>query len=75
MSPVLRRTLHWVGSGLALIGIVFVALRLHKYWGNLDFYQFTTTAWASMIGLALLYGFANLLLALAWRHFLAHFGV
>ncbi len=75
MRSTLRRTLHWVGSVLAITGIVFVAFRLREYWAGLDFFRFTATAWASMIGLALVYGLANVLLALAWWHLLAQFGV
>ena len=29
MSPTLQRTFHWVGSALAIIGIAFVAFRIH----------------------------------------------
>lgn len=49
MSPNLQRALHWSGSGLALIGIAFLAWRLHEYWGGLDFSLFTASAWASVI--------------------------
>jgi glycosyltransferase 2 family protein len=75
MNPILQRALRWVGSGLALIGIAFVTLRLHEHWGGLDLSQMTPSSWTSLIGLALLYGLANLLLALAWWHLLTQFGV
>jgi hypothetical protein len=75
MSPALQRSLHWVGSGLALTGIAFVAFRLYEYWGSLALSQITPVAWIAMAGLAMLYGTANLLLALAWWHLLAQFGV
>lgn len=75
MSLALQRTLHWVGSGLALTGIAFVALRLHEYWGSLALSQITPVAWVAVAGLAMLYGMANLLLALAWWQLLAQFGV
>jgi len=42
MSPILRRALHWTGSALALLGIIFVALRLHDYGAELDFSRFDT---------------------------------
>ena len=73
MSLLLRRTLHWVGSALALLGITFVALRLHDYGVALDFSRFDTAGWSAVVGLALLYGLANLMLALAWWNLLEQF--
>jgi glycosyltransferase 2 family protein len=75
MRPAVQRTLHWVGSGLALIGVAFVALRVREYWGSLDLSQITPVAWGAMTGLAMLYGVTNLLLALAWWQLLAELGV
>jgi len=75
MNKNLRRLLDWFGGGLALTGIVFVAFRIKDYYGNLSLSQITLAEWASIFGLALLYGFANLLPASAWRQLLAHFGV
>lgn len=75
MRPVLFRSLHWAGSGLALMGIVFVAFRIHDYWGKFDLSQITPEVWISIAGFSLLYGLANLLLAaLAWWQLLAQFG-
>ncbi|AMP03322.1 hypothetical protein [Collimonas pratensis] len=75
MSSISQRVLNWVGSGIAIIGIVFVAFRLHNYWGGIDLSQIAAEAWAFILGLAVLYGAANLLLALAWWHLLIHFDV
>ncbi|VFM99927.1 MAG: hypothetical protein BECKG1743D_GA0114223_107352 [Candidatus Kentron sp. G] len=75
MSPALRRILHWAGSGFAIIGIAFVAIRLNEYWGNQDLLDITPTAWMTIAGLAVLYGSANILLALAWRQLLGQFTV
>ncbi|MES2537749.1 MAG: hypothetical protein V4632_17960 [Pseudomonadota bacterium] len=74
MNPTLRRNLHWVGSGLALMGMMFVAFRLHAYWLDLDFSRLTPSIWWSVVVLAVLYGVTNLLLALAWWHLLTHLG-
>jgi hypothetical protein len=74
MSPSLRSTLHWGGSGLALAGVVFIALRLHSYWSDLNFSQVDIFAWCLIAVFALIYGSANLLLALAWWHLLRHLG-
>lgn len=75
MTAALRRILHWVGSGLALLGSGFVALRLHEYWGSRDLSYITAMAWVAVFGLAALYGLANILLALAWQQLLAKSGV
>lgn len=74
VKSALRRKLHWFGSGLALIGVVFVAVRLHTYWLGLDFSRITLSIWLSIVVFAVLYGLANLLLASAWWHLLAHLG-
>jgi glycosyltransferase 2 family protein len=75
MSLILKRALHWAGSALALLGIVFVALRLRDYGAGLDFSRFDTTKWSVVGGFALIYGLANLMLALAWWNLLEQFGV
>jgi uncharacterized membrane protein YbhN (UPF0104 family) len=69
-----RQALHWIGSGLALIGIVFVAIRLNEYWGSQDLSHISPVTWAAIGSLAVFYGSANILLALAWRQLLAQFG-
>jgi glycosyltransferase 2 family protein len=71
MAPAFRRTLHLAGSGLALLGIAFVVIRLNKYWGSRDLSHITSVGWVAIGGLAVLYGSANLVLALAWRRLLA----
>lgn len=75
MNRNFRRLLDWFGSGLALTGIVFVAFRIKDYSSRISLSQITPADWVSIFGLALLYGVANLLLAMAWRHLLAQFGV
>jgi len=70
----LKRALHWAGTALALLGIAFVALRMRDYGAELDFSRFDTARWLVVVGLALLYGLANLMLALAWWNILEQFG-
>jgi hypothetical protein len=70
----LQRNLHWAGSGLGLLGIAFVGFRIRDYSASHDFSQITVTEWAAMLGLALLYGLASLMLALAWRNLLGGLG-
>ena len=75
MNKNLRRSLDWLGTALALTGIVFVAFRIKEYYSRIHFSQITPADWAAIFGLALLYGLANLLLASSWRRLLAQFGV
>lgn len=74
MNLSVKRILHWSGSALALIGIVFVSLRLNDYSSQLDFTRFDIFAWSILTILALVYGLANIMLALAWWNLLAYFG-
>lgn len=74
MRPILKRTLHWGGSALAIVGIVFVILRLRSYGADIDFARFDLTAWSVVAVLALIYGLSNLMLALAWWDLLGQFG-
>lgn len=74
MRPILKRTLHWGGSAVAIAGIAFVALRLHDYGAEIDFVRFDLIVWSWVAALALIYGLSNLMLALAWRNLLGQFG-
>ncbi len=62
----LKRLLHWVGSGLALVGIAFVAFRLHTYWGELNPASISAGTWVLIVVLIACYAFANILLGSAW---------
>ncbi len=75
MHPNLKLGLHWGGTALAIVGIVFVALRLRDYGTEIDFTRFDVTAWSVMMGLTMIYGLSSLMLALAWRDLLQQFGV
>ncbi|MDD2466576.1 MAG: hypothetical protein PHI97_21470 [Desulfobulbus sp.] len=71
----LKWCLHVIGGGLGFAGVVFVALRLSSYTGQIDLARFSLTAWAIIALLALTYGVANIMLARAWWHLLAFFDV
>lgn len=75
MSPSLRRALHWGGSALAIVGIVFVAFRLQSYWADIKLSDIGPLTWCLIAGAALFYGAANVLLAMAWWCLLGHLGV
>lgn len=71
-----KRILHWAGSGFAIVGVGFVALRLHDHWGSLDLSQISPLAWLVIAGLAMLYGLASsLLFTLTWWNLLKSFDI
>jgi len=70
MSSKWKKSLYFLGGGLGLLGIVFVAQRLYSYSGDLDFGRFTPRVWFLILLLSLIYGAANLFLAIAWRKLL-----
>lgn len=65
-----KRTLSWVGSGLALIGVFFVVLRLHKDWKSFDLSYLNFNDWLFIASLAMFYSLTSILLAFAWRQIL-----
>ena len=71
----MKRSLHWVGSALAIVGIIFVALRLYNLGADIDFSRFGMADWLVLFGCSLVYGLANLMLAFAWGDLLGYFGV
>lgn len=75
MHPNLKRSLHWGGSALALLGIGFVVLRLRNYSTEIDFSRFNRMTWSVVAGLVLIYGLSNMMLALAWWNLVKQFGV
>ena len=61
-----KRVAHLVGSGLAISGLVFLAGRLRQAGQGVDLRQLGPTQWLLLLGLTVLYGLANRLLAQAW---------
>ena len=74
MNSSLKHILHWVGSTLALTGIVFVVLRLNDYSTQVDFSHFNAFTWLFVAIFTFIYGLANIFLALAWWKLLMYFG-
>lgn len=70
-----RRLLHWAGSGLAVLGVGFVATRLVSHADKISFARLAPATLLALFGLAFAYGVANLFLALSWREILQHLGV
>lgn len=70
----MKKYLHWAGSLLAAVGIIFIALRLRDYSGQINFSNFGWEVWWVVGCCAVVYGLANNLMALAWWHLLRQFG-
>jgi hypothetical protein len=71
----LRRILNLAGTGLAMLGMGFVAVQLWRYGGQLEGFSLPAGGWLFIAGLMVLYGGASALLALAWRGLLGFLGV
>jgi len=64
--PAVKRMAHLAGSGLAMASLVFLAARLRQAGSGVDLRQLGPHLWFLLVGLAVLYGVANRLLAQAW---------
>ena len=62
----------WAGSGLSILGVIFVIGKLKDYGSEIDISVFATMAFP-ILGLSVVYGLANLLLAFAWKDLLNYF--
>jgi len=71
----LRRYLNVLGGALGLAGVIFVGIRLYTDGEQLNLSELDFSVWVCLSFLALLYGFANVLLARAWWHQLKIFGL
>jgi glycosyltransferase 2 family protein len=72
MKPTLRRLLHVVGGGVAVVGVVFVALQLVGSWDQLAATRLDATTWLLVGLLAAGYGMASVMLGVAWWNALLH---
>jgi hypothetical protein len=70
----IKCALRWVGTALAVAGVVFVVFRLHDEAAEIDVGRFDQFAFGVLAALAAVYGIANVLLALAWRNLLEFCG-
>ena len=71
----LKRIMNWAGLILSIVGIIFVAIKLSEYGGQIAFSRFTTGSLLALFGLAIGYASANMLLILAWKMLLQHLGI
>lgn len=74
MRPVIKRSLRWFGKALTLAGIFFIIIRLRKYGLQTSFIKFNALSWSILTIFSVIYGLANMMLALAWHNLLMHTG-
>ena len=67
--------LNCAGFATGIIGVIFVANKLLEYSDKIDFSSLSFLALAQLLGMSFAYGCANILLSIAWRDILFHFGV
>lgn len=74
MNKITSRLLKYVGSILAIFGILFVSYKLYYYFSSGELNTLTWSSWLYLGVLILVYTFVNLCLASAWQHLLMFFG-
>lgn len=62
--------LYTASSVLAIVGALFVAVKIARHWAEIDVSRFGAEIWTGLVLSALAYGLANTLLARAWWHLL-----
>ena len=70
VKPHFKKFLHLVGGCLGAAGVLFVAVRLHRYADQIAADRFSPSQWFFIALLAFIYGSANVLLATAWSRIL-----
>lgn len=67
-----KKFFRWAGTGLSILAVIFVIDKLRDYGNEIDISVFATMAFP-ILGLSVVYGLANVLLAFAWRDLLKYF--
>ena len=66
MATNLKTALSWIGTGLAVLGVVYVVLELFSFSAEIDLSRFKPRHWILALGLATIYGFSSFALGVAW---------
>lgn len=67
--------LHIVGVLLGILAVIFVAERLYRYSSQIDGTHISSVGWWLLAIFSVIYGAANIFLAIAWQQVLMFFGV
>lgn len=70
----LKRNLHFIGSTLAILAIIFVGFRFKTYWQALDTSRLTPDLILLLLILTVIYAFNDILLSKAWHNILIGLG-
>lgn len=72
--PSLKKNCSLIGNAIAVMGVSYIGVRLYDYGMQIDLAKFSNFDWCQYLGLVIIYGCSNVLLALAWRQLLAFLG-
>ncbi|SUP84655.1 hypothetical protein ACILPN_19780 [Yersinia wautersii] len=75
MTPFSKCTINYIGTVLAILGVIFILLKFYNYGIEDIFSAYSISDWIIISGLALLYGLASIILALAWWYILFGLGI
>jgi uncharacterized membrane protein YbhN (UPF0104 family) len=75
LIALLKKNLHFIGSVLAILAIIFVGFRFKTYWQALDTSRLTPDLILLILALTIIYAFNNIFLAKAWQNILQGLGV
>lgn len=73
LSDKSKKYIRWSGTGLSALAVIFVIVKLREYGNEIDVPLFVAMT-LPIVSLSVVYGFASVLLALAWKDLLRHFG-
>lgn len=75
MALSLKRVFHICGTLLAIVAIIFMAVRLRSHLDQIDFSALISTLWIYVLLLSLFVGVCNVFLVVVWCRCLEHLGV
>lgn len=67
--------INYIGTFLALGGVIFVSLKLKQYWQADSINLISITSWMAIGVLSICYAGANIFLVAAWKNILDHYNV
>lgn len=72
---VLKTCINYIGTLLAIAGVVFVSLKLKQYWQADSINHVSIISWMAIGVLSVCYAGANIFLVVAWKNILEHYNM